>query len=260
VDLPDAPREQLDEASTAIVRALRAETVVGLYLYGSAVAGGLRPQSDLDLFGVVRRTLSGGERQRLADALLTISERSASPDGRRPLEVTLAVESDVRPWRFPARREFLYGEWLRDDFAAGRMGPASVMSADLGVVIHMVRLSGRALLGPPASELLDLGPPDDLVRAMVHEIPSLMAELETDTRNVLLTLARIWHTSATGEIAPKDEAADRVLAQLSASDRPLITHARDLYRSGGYGAWDLEAARRVADRIAQSIRAGVRSG
>ena len=70
---------------------------------------------------------------------------------------------------------------------------------------------------------------------MLDGVPSLMADLADDTRNVLLTLARIWTTVATGEIRSKDEAADG-------------------------DPWDRAAVRALAERFATEIVAGVSWG
>jgi streptomycin 3"-adenylyltransferase len=64
---------------------------------------------------------------------------------------------------------------------------------------------------------------------MVDGIPGLMADLDSDTRNVILTLARIWVTMATGEIQPKDVAADWVLTTLPAEHQAILRHARAIY-------------------------------
>ena len=83
-----------------------------------------------------------------------------------------------------------------------------------------------------------------------------MSDLADDTRNVLLTLARIWTTVATGEIRSKDEAADWVLSGLPEADRPMLARARDLYRLGGYGdPWEARAVRPLADRLVSEILA-----
>ena len=34
----------------------------------------------------------------------------------RPLEVTVINQKDVVPWKFPPKHEFMYGEWLREQF------------------------------------------------------------------------------------------------------------------------------------------------
>lgn len=105
-------QQQLNRAQ-ALVNEVLAGEVVGAYLFGSAVHGGLRPESDLDIFVVCRRPTSRGEKERLARGLLRISGRSAPEGARRRVEVTVAVQSHFKPWRYPPRLEFQYGDWLR---------------------------------------------------------------------------------------------------------------------------------------------------
>lgn len=247
------PGGQLEAALEVLRGAVGPGVIIGAYVYGSAVDAGLRPDSDLDLFVVTERALRADERQRLVGGLLPISSRDTRPTEWRPLEVTVVTQSDVRPWRYPPRMDFLYGQWLRDEFLAGRIAPARP-NPDLGVLITMVRQRGRALIGPPPEHLLDPVPRADLGRAMLDTIPSLMDDLKDDTRNVLLTLARIWTTRATGEIRSKDAAADWVIPHLPEEERPMLARARDLYRDGGYGEWpDAAAARHLARVLIDGI-------
>jgi streptomycin 3"-adenylyltransferase len=170
------------------------------------------------------------------------------------LEVTVVALDDVSPWRYPPRWELQYGEWLREEFLAGELEPWPSVNPDLAVLIAMVLAAGRPLTGPPAAELLDPVPRDDLVRAMVDELPHLLGDLETDTRNVLLTLARIWTTLATTEILSKDAAADWALRRLPAEHRQVLERAQALYLDGGYGAWgDMEAVRAHAGFVVAQI-------
>jgi streptomycin 3"-adenylyltransferase len=152
--------------------------------------------------------------------------------------------------------ELQYGEWLRDAFLSGSIEPEPSESPDLGVLITMVLQSGRALIGPAAPEVLDAVPRTDLVRAMVDGVPSLMADLADDTRNVLLTLTRIWTTVVTGEIRSKDEAADWALPRLTDPYRSTLERARDLYIGGGYGdPWDDDVSRPLALWLVNEITA-----
>jgi streptomycin 3"-adenylyltransferase len=240
----------------AALRAIDATGVapLGVYLYGSAVDGGLRPDSDLDLFAVVPGPLPAPQRDALVAALLPISERSRRPAAWRPLEVTVVTADAVRPWNYPPRLELQYGEWMRAQFAAGERTPWPSVSPDLAIIVTMVRQSGRPLIGPPAVELLDPVPAHDLVRAMTDELPSLLAELEDDTRNVLLTLARIWLTATTGQIRPKDVAARWAAERMPPHLRPVIERAGELYVVGGFGPWpDDGAVRDTAAHIAAQI-------
>ncbi len=93
--------------------------LVGVYLHGSAVLGGLRPDSNLDVLVVSRRSLEKSERIALLNGLLDISGRRARRIPGRPVKLTVVVDADVNPWRYPARVDFQYGEWLRSDYERG---------------------------------------------------------------------------------------------------------------------------------------------
>jgi len=252
----DAVVEQSRAAVDVIRGGLRDAQIVGLYLYGSAVGGGLRPDSDLDLFAVTDRRLTAGEKARILEGLLPISDRVKRPRTWRPIEATIVARPEVRPWRYPPRMELQFGEWRRAEMLLGDVEPHPADNPDLAVLITMVRQRSRPLLGAAASEVLDAVPRAELVRAMVDCVPSLMSDLADDTRNVLLTLARIWVTVVTGTIQSKDEAAGWALARLPGAHRPVLERARDLYLAGGDGdPWDDEAVRLLAERLVSEIGA-----
>jgi len=246
----DPVTAQADAVLTVLDRALPAGALVGASLYGSAVSSGLRPDSDLDLFGVLSRRLTDGEKRVLVDGLVPLSWRCLRPATWRPVELTLVVQSEVRPWRYPPHFEFQYGEWLRGELVSGNLAPWPPVNPDVAVLLTMVLGSGRPLLGPPAADLLDPVPHDDLVRAMRDEVPSLLDDLDSDTRNVLLTLARIWTTVGTGGIRSKDAAADWVLARLPEGYRPMLELARNAYLGvADDRSYDRAAVKVVVDAI-----------
>lgn len=96
---------------------------------------------------------------------------------------------------------------------------------------------------------------EDLRRAIVAGVPDLLDELDSDTRNVLLTLARIWMTLDTGEITSKDIAADWAIARLPEAERRVLAHARAIYLGDEAEDWaDLgPLIRPVADRLVAEI-------
>ncbi|MDT0613775.1 aminoglycoside adenylyltransferase family protein [Streptomyces lancefieldiae] len=222
--MPDRDRDRTDHLVALVRRHLGDHDVLGVYAHGSATLGGLRPHSDLDLLVVVRDRTTHGRRARLTEELLKVS----GGEGHRPVELIVVVRDDVRPWRYPPRRDYLYGEWLRDAYERGHV-PEPEGDPDLAPLLTMVLRADAPLYGPPPAALLDPVPHEDLRRAIVAGVPGLMAELESDTRNVLLTLARIWSTLATGEIRSKDAAADWALARLPVAHRPPMAHARAVY-------------------------------
>jgi streptomycin 3"-adenylyltransferase len=219
---------QIDQV-VETVRATLGPDAIGAYLYGSAVHGGLRPDSDIDILVVSRRPTTPQEKSSLVDRLLPLSGRHARSGPARSIELTIVVHSEVVPWRYPPLLDLQYGDWLRREFERGELPAGPAPDPDLAVLLTIVRTDGRALFGPPPADVLDTVPRADLERAMVDGIPGLMADLDSDTRNVILTLARIWVTMATGEIQPKDVAADWVLTTLPAEHQAILRHARAIY-------------------------------
>jgi predicted nucleotidyltransferase len=110
---------------------------------------------------------------------------------------------------------------------------------DLAIALAQARAIGVALLGPPPRELLDPVPEADLRRALRDVLPALLADLRGDERNVLLTLARMWHTAATGAFAAKDAAAawaaarlpTRLATWLALAGRAYVGEIEDDWRS-----------------------------
>jgi streptomycin 3"-adenylyltransferase len=240
----------------AIVRDLLGDALVGAYLHGSAVLGGLRPTSDVDILAVIERPTTEAERRGLVDRLMDISGRRARRGPGRPIELTILVRGDARPWRNPPRVDFLYGEWRRDDYERGFVPEPGPM-ADLGPEIAITLAGDRTLFGPPPAELIDPLPPNALRDSVVAGIPSLLEDLDTDTRNVLLTFARIWQTVVTGEIRSKDDAAGWALARLPPEHRAPLGAARTMYLEGWDRAdWadDLPGARATAAILVEAIR------
>jgi predicted nucleotidyltransferase len=252
------PRDQVD-AALAVLGTEVGPTLIGAYLYGSGVTGGLRPDSDIDLFGLVARGLRPAERRRIVEGLLPLSGRQTRPATWRPIELTLVVHGEVRPWRYPPRSELQYGEWLRPAFLAGDPTQGPSENSDLALLVTMLIHDSEALIGPPARELLDPVPRPDVLRAMRDGVPALLGDLDTDTRNVLLTLARMWMTASTGEVQPKDAAADWALDRLPEEHRPLLARARAGYLGEADDRWEDQAAvnalaRHLSARIEEETR------
>lgn len=217
--------------------------VVGAYLHGSAVLDGLRPASDVDVLVVARRSLEPGERRVLLRGLL-------GTPGDRPVELTVVAHPEVRPWRYPPTGDFLYGEWLRGEFEAGAV-PEPAPMPDLALLVTMVLAGDHPLAGPPPARVLDPVPRADVVRASTAAIPALLADVEHDTRNVVLTLARVWSTVATGVIRSKAAAADWASSRLPLRHRSVLEHAKQLYLRSRYDEerWSDELKARVPDHV-----------
>lgn len=241
---------------TTLLRSVLGDDLLGAYLYGSAVDGGLKPASDLDVLVVTARRTRAAQRRALAAGLRPISARYARPPAWRAVELTIVARPDVVPWRYPPRADFQSGEWLRAQFDAGRPRPWRTLNPDVAILIVQARQTSLPLAGPPAAAILPEVPPADLTRAMTDELGSLLEDLHTDTANVLLTLARIWHTLVTGEFAPKDVAASWAVVRLGEpAESPGLERARETYRAGTYDSWDvpIDTATVTAAALVRSI-------
>ena len=254
--LDAADRAQLTRV-VDLTRDVLGADLVAAYLFGSAVLGGLRPESDLDVLALTRRPTTVDEKRALVERLLAISGRR-TPTGRwRRVELTLVVEAEIRPWRFPPRFDLQYGDWLRSEFEGGNVQPwPTTENGDLATLLTMVLRYGEPLVGPPAHDVIPPVPKADLRAAMIRDLETLLEDLEPDTRNVLLTLARIWCTLATGEIRAKDEAATWALERLPEEHRPALAHARAGYLGAEDDRWEElgDHVRPLAERMVAEIR------
>ncbi len=235
--LDPADQQQVDRALT-LVRDVLGEEALAVYLFGSAVRGGLRPESDIDLLVVSKRRTTHTQKRRLIRSLLAVSGRTAPHGMWRRIELTIVVERDIKPWRYPPSLDFQYGDWLRTEFESGNVEPWSTPNPDLAVLLSMVVLAGMPLFGPPPSQLFDPIPNNDLIGAMLHDIDRLKGAIASDTRNVILTFARMWSTVATGIVRSKDAAAGWALERLPEAQQPVLARARAIYLGDQPDQWD----------------------
>jgi len=238
--------DQVEQVVRLITEVIEAD-LLGAYLHGSSVLGGLRPASDVDILAVTRRPLDEEQRRALVAGLLPISGATA---GVRPVELTVVVQAAMRPWRYPPVGDFLYGEWLRADYQAGVV-PAPAPMPGLALEVAVALAGDHPLAGPRPADVLDPVPAEFLALASVDGIPGLLADLPHDTRNVLLTLARIWTTLSTGRIVAKQTAADWALARLAPEHRPVLEFARNLYLTTTYAdeTWSDELKAQVTAHV-----------
>ncbi|MGN6108589.1 MAG: aminoglycoside adenylyltransferase family protein [Kofleriaceae bacterium] len=241
--LPAGIAGQLAQARRLLERHLGAE-LLAMHLFGSAMDGGLRPRSDIDLLATIAAPLAPASRLVLMRELLALSAWPGTDPALRALEITLLVRADILPWRYPPRRELQFGEWLRVDIEAGRLEDARP-DPDLAILLTKARQHSVALLGPPAAQWFEVVPRGDFTQALRDTVAQWNGpdDWRGDEQTVVLALARIWYSAATGAIAPKDVAAAWVLPRLPAPLRPLLAQARAAYL--GEGADEL--ARHPAD-------------
>ncbi len=108
------------EAACRLITRVTGDTLRAIHLYGSAVAGGLKPNSDIDLLVTICQPLTEAQRATLMQELLALS----SPPGRQQKNALWrSLSCFIRSW-FPGvfhLPEMQFGEWLREDIYQGFM-------------------------------------------------------------------------------------------------------------------------------------------
>jgi hypothetical protein len=253
---PADPCNQIARVEVALDQAL-GEDLIALYLHGSAVHGGLGPRSDLDLLAVTRGRLTPDQRETLLESLLEISAPHPAPaSGPRSIELFVFAKEDLTlaaPWH---AADFVYGEWLRSQLET-RLRCNRTEDPEHAILLSMARRKALVLHGPPSEEMLPEIDMATIRSAMVVLIPTLLATLEGDERNVLLTLARIWRTAALGDFLSKDAAAAWALARMPAPEARTLAYALQGYRTAIEEDWQdrHKAARDAANLMRRQAEA-----
>lgn len=229
--------------------------LLGVYLYGSSILGGLHKYSDIDIFVVSNRATAREEKAKLATALLKISGIYMKSK-KLPVEMTIVEHSEINPWHYPPKFDFQYGDWLREQFESGNSEPWSTKEMpDLALLVTQVLLASITLMGANPDQLLCKVPYKDFMIAITDALPNLMSDLDSDTRNVLLTFARIWCTVETDTIRSKQAAADWAIVCLPEKYHQVIKRAKAIYKGETEEHWDdiQELIKPCADFIINQI-------
>jgi streptomycin 3"-adenylyltransferase len=216
-------------AASSILKEILQDKLLGIYIHGSALGGALKPQSDIDLLTVIKSSLNTEERTKLLAALMQLSCRHPAQNiNERCLEVIFFTQADLAANEFPARADFVYGEWLRDSFEAGEV-PLPNSDPEYTLVLAQAYSEAFSLYGPAAQTLLTQITSEQVKDAMRILLPSLVEGLHGDERNVLLTLGRMLYTATTGQFTSKDRAALWAMTLLSERSAVLLSYARSAY-------------------------------
>lgn len=235
--LDNETEEQITQC-LSLLKDILGQHLLGVYLYGSAIVGGLQKYSDIDLFVVTARSTTYEEKSKLVANLLHISGIYMK-SSKLPIEMTIVNKLEINPWHYPPNFDFQYGDWLRKEFESGNIEPWPTKEMpDLALLITQLLLGSKTLLGANPNQLLSKIPYRDFMMATTRALDSLMADLNNDTRNVLLTYARIWSTLETDTIRSKPAAADWVIDRLPENYRPVLSRAKAICIGEGNEYWE----------------------
>lgn len=195
-------------------------------------------QSDIDILVIINERIDESVRYSLALQFLKISSFPVSSDGVRPLDIVFVVKDDFSPWHHPVKKEFFFGEWLREDFEKGLL-PSTSFDSDLTLILAMVLNSNIKLFGDDAHSVIPSIPMRDIRKAIKESVLSVTEQIIGDERNVLLTLARMLATLETGEFFSKNQAIDKILDIIPPEHQEILLLARDSYLGQRSDDWSL---------------------
>ena len=136
ITLRNIPKEALEVQE--IFEELFENQLIGIYLYGSAILGGLHINSDVDILVISNQNLSDADRNVLTKRLMLVSGKIGNKNFKRPLEVTIINKNDIDPWQLTPKCEYMYGEWLREQIEAGDIPKASY-DPDVAILLWQAR-------------------------------------------------------------------------------------------------------------------------
>lgn len=205
------------------------EILVGIYLCGSSVQGGLKANSDLDFLVIVKEKLSQKCKQNLIEKLKSFSKKIGEDTHLRYVEISVIVQAQITPWSYPPTQDFIYGEWLRDAYHRGYI-PLNEANPDLTILLYQAREVAKRLYGSYSlQEILPEIPFADVKLAMKESIAEIACDYEGDEQNAILTLCRIIQTCLTEKIYPKDIAGEIQAEHAPTQHQKLIISAVESY-------------------------------
>ena len=236
-------KEQINDCVELLTKVLEND-LLGVYLYGSYLLGGLQKFSDIDLFAVSKRETTRKEKELLEKALLKISGIYSVSHDLKPIELIIVTKSEVIPWKYPPeydypKFDFLYGDWLRKEFENGILEPWHTKEMpNLALIITQILLQHKTLFGLNPEELLEEVPYSDFVHGTTAELSFLIRDIDWDTRNILLTLTRMWSTLETDTIRSKENAVSWAIEKIPEEFRPVLENARAVLQGEKEESWE----------------------
>ncbi len=215
------------------------ETLVGIYLHGSAVMGCYNPQkSDIDLLVVIREAISTECKRDFMDMVVALNEDAPE----KGIEMSIIKESDCNPFVYPTPYELHFSvahlNWYRanpQDYVEHMNGTDPDLAAHVTITLHR----GKTLYG--------------------REIPSVFGPVSREAYldnpvYIILNLCRVLAYQAENLILSKQEGGQWALDRVTRPEfRELISHALTEYQTGEAMTFDAFTAIQFAEDMLKQI-------
>ena len=242
--------KEFTEQSKSILR----DSLVGIYLHGSAVMGCFNPQkSDIDLIIVVDRPMSDSVKRAYMDMVVRCS--AAGP--AKGIEMSVVLRDVCKPFVYPTPFELHFSEghrkWYQedpDDYIRKMKGT----DKDLAAHFTIINKRGKCLCGAPIEAVFAEVPGCDYMDSIWNDIAEAPEQITEDTMYLTLNLARVLVYKEEGLVLSKKEGGEWALASLPSEYHPLIAGAMREYSENARIIYDEVLARKYAGYVISRIR------
>ena len=208
------------------------DNLVGVYLHGSLAMGCFNPErSDIDILVITMHSMTVETKRTIAEILL---RSSMAPF---PIEISLIVEQDIRPFQHPLPFDMHYSERWRekyhDELAHGEwMKWNNETGHDLDLTAHlMVTLKrGISLYGKSIQDAIPAIPGQFYSASILEDYKDARAARLKMPVYFVLNACRVYAYLQEGSIFSKDEGGAWALRMLPQELCGIVEQALDIYR------------------------------
>lgn len=206
-------------------REILADSLVGVYLHGSAAMGCFNPeQSDLDLLTVVEGSMSDEARRRLMD--MTVALNGQAP--AKGIEMSVVRRDVCDPFVYPTPFELHFSvahlEWYRTD-PEDYIRKMNGTDRDLAAHFTVIRHRGVTLWGEEIEKVFAPVPPEHYLDSIRLDVEDAEEDIFSDPVYVTLNLCRVLGYARQGLVLSKKEGGEWGMRMLPEKFRPQVAAA-----------------------------------
>lgn len=230
------------------------ETLVGIYLHGSAVMGCYNPQkSDIDLLVVIREAISTECKRDFMDMVVALNEDAPE----KGIEMSIIKESVCNPFVYPTPYELHFSvahlNWYRanpQDYVEHMNGTDPDLAAHVTITLHR----GKTLYGKEIPSVFGPVSREAYLDSIRSDIQEARDDILDNPVYIILNLCRVLAYKTENLILSKQEGGQWALDRVTRPEfRELISHALTEYQTGEAMTIDAFTAVQFAENMLKQI-------
>ena len=222
------------------------DSLVGVYLHGSAVMGCYNPaKSDIDLIVVVRDSIPDAVKKTFMDMVVELNGKAPA----KGIEMSIVKQSVCKPFVYPTPFELHFSvahlDRYRkdpDDYVSKMKGEDKDLAAHFTIINHR----GKCLYGASVKETFADVPVQDYIDSIWNDVADAKEEIADAPMYLILNLARVLAYLKDGLVLSKKEGGEWALNNLPDRCFSLIQTAMSEYADSAAVSYDMDLAKDYA--------------